>query len=138
MSSRMNRSALFVAFVALIAASPLAAHPLSRSCDYKGGGKLGPLQVDFDATSRSVKVRTHDGQIWEYRDGVLGRIAPNSVQDDPGPVQQFVKISPDRVEVGFRWPDDNSMGHMAYFDPKSFTDPARRCTWKSLWDFAMG
>ena len=134
----MKCSGLAVAFVALIASTPLAANTLSRNCDYKGDGKLGPLQVDFDAASRSVTVRTHDGQIWKYRDGVLGRIAPNPAKDDPGPVQQFVKISPDRVEVGFRWPDDNSMGHLAYFDPKSFTNPARRCTWKSLWDFAMG
>ncbi len=133
----MNRSALAV-FFAFLMISPLAAQTLTRSCDYKGEGKLGPLQVAFDAATRSVTVRTHDGLIWRYRDGVLGRIAPNSVKDDPGPVQQFVKVLPDRVEVGFRWPDDNSMGHMAYFDPKSFANPAKRCTWRSLWDFAMG
>lgn len=136
--SCMSRSGLALTFAAFLFTTPLLAHPLSRSCDYKGEGKLGPLLVDFDAASRSVTVKTHDGQIWRYRDGVLGRIAPNSVKDDPGPVQQFVKVWPDRVEVGFRWPDDNSMGHMAYFDPKSFTNPSKRCLWKSLWDFAMG
>jgi hypothetical protein len=133
--SGLDRFGLAVAFAVLLGA-PLAAEPLSRSCDYKGEGKLGPLQVDFDAAARSVTVKTHDGQVWKYRDGVLGRIA--AVKDDPGPVQQFVKVWPDRVEVGFRWPDDNSMGHMAYFDPKSFANPAKRCLWKSLWDFAMG
>ena len=132
----MNCSGLAAAFALFFVASPLAAAPVSGSCDYKGDGKLGPLQVDFDAGTRSVTVKTRDGQVWKYRDGVLGRIA--SVKDDPGPVQQFVKVWPDRVEVGFRWPDDNTMGHMAYFDPKSFANPGKHCTWKSFWDFAMG
>jgi hypothetical protein len=42
------------------------------------------------------------------------------------------------VEVGFRWPDDGSTGHLAYFDPAAFKNPAKRCVWRSLWDFAMG
>jgi hypothetical protein len=29
-------------------------------------------------------------------------------------------------------------GHLAYFDPAAFKNPAKRCVWRSLWDFAMG
>ena len=134
----MNGSIFAVAGLAALLATPLAAQPVSRSCDYKGEGKLGPLQVAFDEVSRSVTVKTHDGQIWQYRDGVTGRISPPNVKDGLGPVQQFVKLSPDRVEVGFRWPDDGSTGHLAYFDPASFKNPAKRCLWRSLWDFEIG
>jgi hypothetical protein len=134
----MNCSIFAVAAIAALLATPLSAQPVSRSCDYKGEGKLGPLQVAFDEVSRSVTVKTHDGQIWQYRDGVTGRISPPNVKDDLGPVQQFVKLSPDRVEVGFRWPDDGSTGHLAYFDPASFKNPAKRCLWRSLWDFEIG
>ena len=136
---RMIRAGFAAVVIAAVLSTPLSAQTLSHQCDYKGEGKLGPLQIDFDSATRSVTVKTHDGQIWKYRDGVTGRITPAAVQDDLGPVEQFVKvISPDRVEVGFRWPDDNTMGHMAYFNPESFTNPAKRCLWKSLWDFAMG
>jgi len=134
----MNYSIFAVAAIAALLATPLSAQPVSRSCDYKGEGKLGPLQVAFDEVSRSVTVKTRDGQIWQYRDGVTGRISPPSAKDDLGPVQQFVKLSPDRVEVGFRWPDDGSTGHLAYFDPASFKNPAKRCLWRSLWDFEIG
>ena len=135
----MNCSCLALAAItAALLTSPLAAQPISRSCDYKGEGKLGPLQVAYDEASRSVTVTTHDGQIWRYRDGVTGRISPSTVKDDLGPVEQFVKLGPDRVEVGFRWPDDGSTGHLAYFDPASFKNPAKPCLWRSLWDFATG
>ena len=43
-----------------------------------------------------------------------------------------------QVEVGFRWPDDGTTGHLAHFDAAAFKDPAKRCVWRSLWDFAMG
>lgn len=134
----MTRAGLAAAALAALLTTPLPAQTLSRQCDYKGEGKLGPLQIDFDETSRSVTVKTHDGQVWKYRDGVTGRIAPPAARDDLGPVQQFVKVTPDRVEVGFRWPDDGTMGHMAWFDRASLTDPHKRCLWKSLWDFATG
>jgi hypothetical protein len=134
----MNCSCLAFAAVAALLTTPLAAQPVSRSCDYKGEGKLGPLQVSFDEVSRSVTVTTHDGQIWRYRDGVTGRISPTTVKDDLGPVEQFVKFTPDRVEVGFRWPDDGTTGHLAYFDPTSFKNPTKPCLWRSLWDFATG
>jgi hypothetical protein len=134
----MNGALLALAAVAAITATPLAAQPLSRSCDYKGEGKLGPLIVDFDEAARSVRVTTHDGEVWRYQDGVTGPISPPNVKDDLGPVEQFVRLSPHRVEVGFRWPDDGSTGHLSYFDPTSFKNPAKRCVWRSLWDFAMG
>ena len=134
----MNWKGLVLAASAALLATPLAAQPVSRSCDYKGQGKLGPLKVDFDAATRSVTVTTHDGQVWKYRDGVTGRISPSTVKDDLGPVQQFVKLEPDRIEVGFRWPDDGSTGHLAYFDPLAFKNPAKKCLWRSLWYFALG
>ncbi|MBV8594309.1 MAG: hypothetical protein JOZ27_08425 [Caulobacteraceae bacterium] len=134
----MTRAGLAAATVAVLLSTPPSAQTLSRQCDYKGEGKMGPLQIEFNAETRSVTVKTHDGQIWSYRDGVTGRIAPSTIKDDLGPVQQFVKLGPDRVEVGFRWPDDGTMGHLAYFDPRSFTNPAKPCLWRSLWDFATG
>ncbi len=114
----MNCSIFALAALAALLATPLAAQPVSRSCDYKGEGKLGPLQVAFDEVSRSVTVKTHDGQVWRYQDGVTGRISPPSAKDDLGPVEQFVKLSPDRVEVGFRWPDDGSTGPSGLFRPR--------------------
>ena len=123
-------------FVALLA-TPALAEPLTRSCDYKGDGKLGPLMIDFDETARSVRVTTQDGRVYRYQDGVTGRIGP-AAADDLGPVEQFVNLRPGRVEVGFRWLDDGSTGHLAYFDPISFKNPAKRCVWRSLWVFATG
>jgi hypothetical protein len=124
-------------FVELLA-TPVVAEPLTRSCDYKGDGKLGPLTIDFDEAMRSVRVTTQDGRVYRYQNGVTGRISPASADDDLGPVEQFVNLRPDRVEVGFRWLDDGSTGHLAYFDPSSFKNPAKRCVWRSLWVFATG
>jgi hypothetical protein len=123
-------------FVALLA-TPVVAEPLTRSCDYKGDGKLGPLTIDYDETARSVQVTTQDGRTYRYQNGVTGRIGPAAL-DDVGPVEQFVNLMPGRVEVGFRWLDDGSTGHLAYFDPLSFKDPAKPCVWRSLWVFATG
>ncbi len=129
----------FLAFASFaVLASPAAAEAVSRSCDYKGDGKLGPLTIDFDATQRTVRVTTKDGHVYHYRDGVTGRISAAAEEDDMGPVEQFVTLKNDRVEVGFRWLDDGSTGHLAYFDPAAFTNPAKPCVWRSLWVFATG
>lgn len=119
-------------------AGPALAEPLTRSCDYKGDGKLGPLTIAFDETARSVRVTTQDGRVYRYQNGVTGRIGPGAPDDDLGPVEQFVNLRPDRVEVGFRWLDDGSTGHLAYFDPAAFKNPGKRCVWRSLWVFATG
>jgi hypothetical protein len=138
----MSRTCLIpAAFAVLVATSTVAyaAGPVTRQCDYKGEGKLGPLTVAYDETARLVRVTTTDGRIWRYQDGATGRLGPViSVADDPGPVEQFVTLRAGRVEVGFRWPDDGSTGHLAYFDPAAFKNPAKRCLWRSLWNFAMG
>src|SRR5206468_6122504 len=81
------------AFVALIAsAAPgLAAGPVTRQCDYRGEGKLGPLIVAYDASARLVRVTASDGRLWLYQDGAIGRLGPAiAAADDPGAVQQFV------------------------------------------------
>lgn len=134
----MNFTTLAFAALAAIFATPLAAQTVSRSCDYKGDGKLGPLTIDFDETAHWVKVTTHDGRTFRYQDGVTGRIGPSSNQDDLGPVEQFVKFLPDQVEVGFKWLDDGSTGHLAYFDRDAFKDTTKPCLWRSLWNFATG
>ena len=138
----MSRTCLaLAAFAALIASAPpsQAAGPVTRQCDYKGAGKMGPLVVAYDESARLVRVSTPDGRVWRYQDGATGRLGPTiSPDDDPGPVEQFVIERAGRVEVGFRWPDDGTMGHMAYFDAAAFKNPAKRCVWRSLWDFAMG
>ncbi|HXZ15370.1 MAG TPA: hypothetical protein VEH77_05260 [Roseiarcus sp.] len=133
-----RKSLLFLAGFALLS-TPAAATALTRSCDYKGDGKLGPLTIDFDEAQRFVRVTTQDGRVYHYRDGVTGRIGPAAEDgEDLGPVEQFVNLKADRVEVGFRWLDDGSTGHLAYFDPTAFKNPAKRCVWRSLWAFATG
>ncbi len=128
-----------LAAVAALIACPAKGAPVTRQCDYKGEGKIGPLVVLYDDKARLVRVTTSSGQIWRYEDGATGRLSPAPpMADDPGPVEQFVTLRAGRVEVGFRWPDDGSTGHMAYFDPLAFKNPARRCLWRSLWDFAKG
>jgi hypothetical protein len=142
----MSHSCLaLVAFAALIAstAPSFAAEPtagaVTRQCDYRGEGKLGPLVVAYDASAHLVRVTAADGRLWLYQDGAIGRLGPAiAAADDPGPVQQFVIERAGQVEVGFRWPDDGSTGHLAHFDAAAFKDPAKRCVWRSLWDFAMG
>ena len=138
----MPHTCLFLAAFAAAIASPapvLAAGPVTRQCEYKGEGKLGPLTVAYDESARLVRVTTSDGQIWRYQDGATGRLGPVlAAGDDPGPVQQFVTQRAGRVEVGFRWPDDGTTGHLAYFDAAAFKNPAKRCLWRSLWDFAIG
>ena len=138
----MTRACLIAfSFAALVASSAVAsaAGPVTRQCDYKGEGKLGPLLVAYDESARLVRVTTSDGRIWRYQDGATGRLGPSiAAADDPGPVEQFVTNKGGRVEVGFRWPDDGSTGHLAYFDPIAFKNPAKRCVWRSLWDFATG
>ena len=112
---------------------------MTRQCDYKGEGKLGPLVVAYDEFARLVRVTTSDGRMWRYQDGAIGRLGPTlAAADDPGPVEQFVTLKAGKVEVGFRWPDDGTTGHLAYFDLLAFKNPAKRCIWRSLWDFAMG
>ncbi|HZZ62931.1 MAG TPA: hypothetical protein VFE63_17500 [Roseiarcus sp.] len=134
----MNFTPLALAALAALLTTPLAAQTITRSCAYKGDGKLGPLTINFDEAAHTVRVTTQDGRIYRYQDGVTGRISPASSQDDLGPVEQFVKYLPDEVEVGFRWIDDGSTGHLAYFDRAAFKDPAKPCLWRSLWNFAMG
>jgi len=96
----MKSISIALGLVALLT-TPVFAEPLTRSCDYKGDGKLGPLTIDFDEVARSVRVTTQDGRVYRYQDGVTGRISPASSDDDLGPVEQFVNLRPDRVEVGF-------------------------------------
>jgi hypothetical protein len=138
----MPRTRLIAAaFAGLVASSNVvvAAGPVTRQCDYRGEGKLGPLTVDYDESARLVRVTTSDGRIWRYQDGATGRLGPTiAAADDPGPVEQFVTNKDGRVEVGFRWPDDGSTGHLAYFDAAAFKNPSKRCLWRSLWDFATG
>ena len=138
----MSRVSLaLVIFAALIASATAAnaAGPVTRQCDYRGEGKLGPLIVAYDASARRVKLTSADGRLWLYQNGAIGRLGPAlAAADDPGPVQQFVIERAGQVEVGFRWPDDGTTGHMAHFDAAAFKNPAKRCVWRSLWDFAMG
>jgi hypothetical protein len=137
----MSRACLVVAaFLVLTASVSMAeaAGPVTRQCEYRGDAKFGPLIVAYDQAAHRVRVTSSDGRLWLYEDGAIGRLGPVITADDPGPVQQFVIERAGRVEVGFRWPDDGSTGHLAYFDAAAFKDPARRCVWRSLWAFAMG
>lgn len=141
MTSTIRARLIVCSLAALVASSAaaVAAGPVTRECEYKGEGKLGPLRVDYDETARLVRVTTPDGRLWRYQDGATGRLGPMTASaDDPGPVEQFVTNKGGRVEVGFRWPDDGSTGHLAYFDAAAFKNPAKRCLWRSLWAFATG
>jgi hypothetical protein len=138
----MSRARLVLAVFAMLIASGATANAggtVTRQCDYRGEGKLGPLLVAYDEAAHRVRVTAADGRLWLYQDGAIGRLGPAiAAADDPGPVQQFVIERAGQVEVGFRWPDDGTTGHLAHFDAAAFKDPAKRCVWRSLWDFAMG
>jgi hypothetical protein len=71
---------------------------VTRQCDYRGEGKLGPLVVAYDESAHLVRVTSSDGRLWIYQDATTGRLGP---ADDPGPVQQFVIERAGRVEVAF-------------------------------------
>src|SRR5260370_22420028 len=113
MAIKVNCALRILAASAGLAASPVAAQPVTRQCEYKGEGKLGPLEVAFDEAAHWVRVTAPDGQVWHYQDGVTGRISPPTTTDDLGAVEQFVELRADRGEVGFRWPDDRLTGHLA-------------------------
>ena len=119
---------------------PVAVQPVTRQCDYKGEGKLGPLLVAYDETARLVRVTTSDGRMWRYQDGATGRLGPVvASSDDPGPVEQFVTLRAGKVEVGFRWPDDGSTGQLGLFRRRGVQESvATLCLWRSLWYFAIG
>ena len=77
--SDMSRTCLaLAAFAALIAsvAAANAAGPVTRQCDYRGEGKLGPLVVAYDASAHLVRVTSADGRLWLYQDGAIGRLGP--------------------------------------------------------------
>src|SRR6204780_4691350 len=138
----MSRTCLaLVALAALIAskAPGWAAGPVTRQCDYRGEGKLGPLVVAYDASAHLVRVTAADGRLWLYQNGATGRLGPAiAAADDPGPVQQFVIERAGQVEVGFRWPDDGTTGHLAHVDAAAFKDPAKRCAGRPLGRLAVG
>ena len=61
----MSRTCLaLVAFAALIAsmAPSSAAGPVTRQCDYRGEGKLGPLVVAYDESARLVRLADRPAQ----------------------------------------------------------------------------
>src|ERR1700722_3601059 len=91
--SHTSRSCLaLVAFAALIAsmAPSWAAGPVTRQCDYKGEGKLGPLVVAYDEAAHLVRVTSSDGRLWLYQDGAIGRLGPAiAAADDHGPGPEF-------------------------------------------------
>jgi len=136
---RIRLALTALAAVIALSAPAFSEGLVTRQCEYKGEGKLGPLVVGYDESAHVVRVSTPDGQLWRYQDGATGRLGPTiPAADDPGPVEQFVIQRAGRVEVGFRWPDDGTTGHLAYFDAAAFKNPAKRCLWRSLWYFALG
>jgi hypothetical protein len=127
---------LGVAGLALAWLGPAVAIPITRTCDYKGPGKLGPLTVTVDEASKRVVVKTALGATWTLQDGVTAQYrSAESPEDGYGVETQFVVFKPDRVEVGLRDPDDGSMVHMSYFNRSALKTPPARCVWKSLWNF---
>jgi hypothetical protein len=129
-------AALGVAGLALAWSAPAAASPVTRTCDYHGPGKLGPLTVTVDEALKRVVVKTALGATWTMQDGVTAEYRPAESDDDSFGIEtQFVDFKPDRVEVGIRDPDDGAMIHMSYFNRSALMTPPARCVWKSLWDF---
>ena len=78
--SDMSRACLaLAAFTALIASTAPAKRgpaPVTRQCDYRGEGKLGPLIVAYDEAAHLVRVTSADGRLWLYQDGAIGRLGP--------------------------------------------------------------
>jgi hypothetical protein len=135
----MSRSCLaLAAFAALIVstAPSLAAGPVTRQCDYRGEGKLGPLVVAYDESAHLVRVATADGRTWLYQDGATGRLGPAiAAADDQDPSRN----SSSSARAAWKSAAGQMTGDGAFslLGPAAFRT-AKRCVWRSLWDFAMG
>jgi hypothetical protein len=130
--------ALGLVIAAMLAASPVGASPVTRTCAYKGRLQIGALTVTLDESARTVKTEYGGGRVYVYRDGARAlNCAPlaGEATTDCGFADQFVTIRPDRVEVGFRWPEDKQIAHMAYVPRAAFQNPRAPCVWRALWDF---
>lgn len=120
----------------LASVGPAMADPVTRTCDYEGPGKLGPLTVTADETAKRIVVTTALGSTWVLQDGVTTEYRPQQSDSRGYDVRtQFVAFKSDRVEVGVRNPDDGAMVHMSYFNRSALNSPTTRCLWKSLWGF---
>ena len=96
---------------------PLAAAPLTRQCDYKGEGKLGPWSspmTNLPAWSGSPRPTAACGAIRTARSAASARQSPPPTIRARSSSSSPLKAG--KVEVGFRWPDDGTTGHLAYFD----------------------
>jgi hypothetical protein len=101
----------------------------------------GSLLLTVDDAQRSVRLefpdKNHRGESFDYRDGAFAPIQSGGLPagvTDTAPVWQFVRITPARVEFGFRSADGN-LQHFAWFDRASLGKRGQPCLWRSHWTF---
>ncbi len=121
----------------LICAGPALADPITRTCDYQGPGKLGPLTVTADETAKRIVVTTALGATWVSAGWRHDRIPPaRRPTTNPTTSKPSSSLSsPTGSKSGIRNPDDGATVHMSYFNRSALNSPNTRCVWKSLWGF---
>jgi hypothetical protein len=85
----------------------------------------GELLLTVDDARRSVRLefpdKNHRGESFDYQDGAFAPIQSGKLPSgvtDTAPVWQFVRITPARVEFGFR-SAAGDLQHFAWFDRAS-------------------
>jgi hypothetical protein len=76
--------ALGLVIAAMLAASPVGASPVTRTCAYKGRLQIGALTVTLDESARTVKTEYGGGRVYVYRDGARAlNCAPRAAFQNP-------------------------------------------------------
>jgi hypothetical protein len=120
-----------------------AAQPIALRCKTTGAtnAMFGTLSIVVDEEARTVRVEAPEALAdakWIYQDGA---VAPVFVGDPEfmklaGMVEQFVKVTPTRIELGWR-NLDGELEHLAWFN-RSALHNGKSCRWHSLWLFDTG
>jgi hypothetical protein len=130
-------------FAVLFFATPALAEPVALRCAMGAATAKdwGPLLLTVDEARRSVRLefpdRNHKGESFDYRDGAFAPIQSGELPSgvtDTAPVWQFVRITPARVEFGFR-SADGELAHFAWFDRASLGEGGKPCLWRAHWNF---
>jgi hypothetical protein len=137
------RALACAAVAALFFSAPALAGPVALRCAMGGASAKdwGALLLTVDEARRSVRLefpdKNHRGESFDYRDGAFAPIQSGELPagvTDTAPVWQFVRITPARVEFGFR-SADGELQHFAWFDRASLGKLGKPCLWRSHWNF---
>jgi hypothetical protein len=145
--ARNNSRRAIIRLAALLAALCLSnaaavAGPVTRTCEVKGWKRninADPVTLTVDESARTVVTTTRDGVTATFRDGMTAPVFKRKGEAEGfGNGTQFVTIKPDRIEVGYRSPDDETLSHFAYFNRSAIKNLASPCLLRSFWWFGQG